>query len=42
MISRVGEIGSFLVRDVVFVIGMVIDGFILVEVEVVEVFERVS
>ena len=34
--------GSFLVRDVVFVIGIVIDGFVLVEVEVVEVTERVS
>jgi len=34
--------GSFLVRDVVFVIGIDIDGFVLVEVEVVEVTERVS
>ena len=34
--------GSFLVREVVFVIGIVIDGFILFDVEVVEVFERVS
>jgi len=42
VISRVGEMGSFLVREVVFVIGIVIDGFDLVEVEVVEVFERVS
>jgi hypothetical protein len=42
VISRVGEMGSFLVRDVVFVIGIVIDGFVLVEVEVVEVTERVS
>ena len=42
LISRVGEIGSFLVRDVVFVIGIDIDGFVLVEVEAVEVTERVS
>jgi hypothetical protein len=34
--------GSFLVRDVVFDIGIVMDGFVLVEVEVVEVTERVS
>jgi hypothetical protein len=34
--------GSFLVRDVVFVIGIVIDGFCLAEVEAVEVTERVS
>jgi hypothetical protein len=42
VISRVGEMGSFLVRDVVFVIGIVIVGFVLVEIEVVEVTERVS
>jgi hypothetical protein len=42
VISRVGEMGSFRVRDAVFVTGIVIDGFVLVEVEVVEVTERVS
>ena len=34
--------GSFFVRDVVFVVGMLIDGFDLVEVDAVDVTERVS
>lgn len=42
VISRGGDMGSFLVRDVVFVAGMFIDDFDLVEVDAVEVTERVS
>jgi hypothetical protein len=42
VISRVGEMGSFLVRDAVFDIGIVIEGFDLVDVDAVEVTERVS
>lgn len=42
VISRVGDMGSFLVRDVVFVVGMFIEDFDLVEVDAVEVTERVS
>jgi len=42
VISRGGDMGSFLVRDVVFVIGVFIDGFVLLEVDAVEVTERVS
>ena len=42
VISRGGDMGSFLVRDVVFVIGMLIDDFDMVEADAVEVTERVS